>query len=256
MRHVLVLADSLAFHGPDRAHPPTDPRLYPQVMAATLSEQLGDPVDVDLVARLGWTARDGWWALTKDPRVWGELLPRADALVLGLGGMDHLPAAVPTFWREGIAYVRPGGLRRAVRRSYLAVAPHVIRATDGRLRQLPQAATDRYLTRIVEGVRTFRPGLPVVVPGPSPYRSDLYPSQRPHVPAVVAAAAWADRAGVRLVDLDPLVEPSLATGSGNPDGMHWGWDTHRVVGEALAEAVTRAWVEVRCDVSAPRGPIP
>ncbi len=238
MRHVLVLADSLAFHGPDRPHPPSDPRLYPQVMAAALSEQLGNPVGADLVARLGWTARDGWWALSRDPRVWGELLPRADALVLGLGGMDHLPAAVPTFWREGIAYLRPGRLRRTVRTGYLTAAPYVIRATDGRLRQLPQAATDRYLTRIVEGVRTFRPGLPVVALGPSPYRGDAYPSQRPHAPAVAAARRWAGRAAVELVELDPLVGPALEAGAGNPDGMHWGWDTHRQVGEALAGALT------------------
>lgn len=237
MRHVLVLADSLAFHGPDRPYPPTDPRLYPQVMAAALSERFGHAVTADLAARLGWNARDGWWALTRDPRVWGELLPRADALVLGLGGMDHLPAAVPTWCREGIAYLRPGGLRRAVRRGYLAAAPYVIRATDGRLRQLPQPATDRYLSRIVQGVRTFRPGLPVVALGPSPYRAAAYPSQRPHAPAVLAARAWADRAGVTLVDLDPLVAPALAAGTGNPDGMHWGWDTHTTVGAALAAAL-------------------
>lgn len=251
VRHLLVMADSLAFHGPERAHPPSDPRLYPQVMAASLSARLDHPVEVDLVARLGWTARDGWWALTKDPRVWGELLPRADALVVGLGGMDHLPAAVPTFWREGIAYVRPGGLRRAVRRGYLAVAPYVVRATNGRLRQLPQAATDRYLTRIVEGVRTFRPGLPVVALTPSPYRSDLYPSQRPHVPAVAAARAWAGRTGVHLLDLDPLVGPALSSRTGNPDGMHWSWDTHRAVGAALAEVLARTQREP----AAPRGPI-
>jgi hypothetical protein len=75
--HVLVLADSLAFHGPDQAHPPTDPRLYPQVMAAALSESLGEDVQADLVARLGWTARDAWWSLTKDPNTWGVLMPRA-----------------------------------------------------------------------------------------------------------------------------------------------------------------------------------
>ena len=41
-RHVLVLGDSLSFHGPDQPYRPSDPRLYPNVMAAALAEALGD----------------------------------------------------------------------------------------------------------------------------------------------------------------------------------------------------------------------
>jgi hypothetical protein len=230
-RHVLVFADSLSFHGPVQPHPPGDPRLYPNVMGSLL----GDDVGVDVVARLGWTARDAWWALTRDPRVWGELVPRADALVLGVGQMDQLPAAVPTFLREGIAYIRPGALRRRVRSAYARAAPRVIRATDGRMRQLPQGATDHYLTRIVEGLHHYRPGIPVVLLGPSPYAADRYPSQRPHASAVRAARRWSSEQGVALVDLDPIVTPSLLDGSGNPDGMHWSWDVHAMVGRALAD---------------------
>lgn len=232
-RHVLVLADSLSFHGPDCPHPPGDPRLYPNVMAAAL----GDGVRADLVARLGWTARDAWWAVTKDPRVWGELVPRADALVLGVGQMDHLPAAVPTWLRDSIPYVRPGSVRRRVRETYRSLAPHAIRATGGRMRQLPQAATDHYLARVVEGVRHFRPGIPVVLLGPSPHAATSYPSHRHHAPAVAASRRWAAAHGTGLVDLDPIVLPSLAAGTGNPDGMHWGWEVHDAVGRALAEAL-------------------
>lgn len=233
MRHVLVLADSLAFHGPERAEPLTDPRLYPNVMAA----HLGDAVGVDLLARLGWTARDAWWALTKDPRSWGEYVPRADALVLAVGGFDHLPAALPSYWREGLAYIRPGSVRRRAKAAYATAAPRVMRVTDGRMRQLPQAATDRYLTRCVQAVRALRPGIPVVLMGPSPYDSDLYPSQRPHAAAVVAAAEWAKSLETAFVDLDPLVLPDLVAGRNNADGMHWGWDTHQRVGRALAAAI-------------------
>ena len=232
-RHVLVLADSLSFHGPDGPRRPGDPRLYPNVMATAL----GDDVRADVVARLGWTARDAWWAVTKDPRVWGELVPRADALVLAVGQMDHLPAAVPTWLRDGIPYVRPGSVRRAVRRAHRAGSPLVIRATGGRLRQLPQDVTDRYLARIVEGVRHYRPGIPVVLLGPSPYASPAYPSQRHHAPAVEAARRWASEHGTGLVDLDPLVLPSLAGATGNPDGLHWGWEVHDAVGRALAEVL-------------------
>lgn len=233
----MVLADSLAFHGPDQPHPPLDPRLYPQVMSGALARAWGSPVTADVVARLGWTARDGWWALTKDPRVWGEVLPRADALVLALGQMDQLPAAVPTWLRESIAYVRPGSVRRRVRRVYLAGGPTLIRASGGRMRQLPQTATDHYLARIAAGVRHYRPGIPLVLLGPSPYAAAAYPSQRPHAPAVLAARRWAATHDVALVDLDPIVGPSLDAGTGNPDGMHWGWDVHERVGRALADTL-------------------
>jgi diglucosylglycerate octanoyltransferase len=236
-RHVVVFGDSLTFHGPERPEVLSDPRLYPNVLGAALGG-----AEVDVVARLGWTARDAWWALTKDPYVATVLAPRATAVVLGVGQMDQLPAAMPTYLRDGIPYVRPGGLRRAVRGAYRSAGPWVIRATGGRLRQLPQAATDTYLTRIVQAMRLLSPlgeAVPIVLAGPSPYAAAAYPSQRPHGPAVVAARRWAAGNGVGFVDLDPLVGPALADGTGNPDGMHWGWDTHRLVGEALAEALLR-----------------
>ncbi len=237
IRHVLVLADSLSFHGPEHPERPDDPRLYPQVMGSSLSQTAGRPVAVDVTARLGWTARDAWWAMTKDPRVWGVLLPRADALVLGVGQMDHLPAAVPTFLREGISYVRPGPLRRRVRQAHQRLSPYVIRASSGRLRQLPQRATDHYLSRIVEATRLLRPGVPIALLGPSPHASRAYPSHRHHEPAVAAARRWAKDHDVAFVDLDPIVEPSLTAGTGNPDGLHWAWEVHDQIGRSLATAL-------------------
>lgn len=240
MRHVLVFGDSLTFHGPQTPVALTDARLWPNVMAAALATTHGEPARADVVARLGWTARDAWWALTKDPNVATVLAPRADALVLAVGQMDHLPAALPTYLREGIAYVRPGGLRRRVRRAYNAAGPHVIRLTGGRLRQLPQAATDTYLSRVVQALRLMRgDDLPVVLLGPSPHASALYPSHRHHGPAVAAARRWAQRERAVLVELDPIVAPSLAAGTGNPDGMHWGWQVHEQIGAAVAAALAQ-----------------
>jgi diglucosylglycerate octanoyltransferase len=242
-RHVLVFGDSLTFHGPQGPVAVRDPRLYPNVLAdqlsATGSGGAGE-VRVDVVARLGWTARDAWWALTKDPVVASVLAPRADALVLAVGQMDQLPAAVPTYLRDGIPYVRPGSLRRRLRRVYRRAGPVVIRASGGRLRQLPQPATDTYLDRLLAAVRLLAPSgpaLPVVLLGPSPWRSAAYPSGRSHGPAVTAARRWAVRSGVPMVELDPLVGPSLADGSGNPDGLHWSWEAHRLVGLAAADAL-------------------
>ncbi len=238
-----MFGDSLTFHGPQGPVALRDPRLYPNVLAERLSSAGagGGEIRVDVVARLGWTARDAWWALTKDPVVASVLAPRADALVLAVGQMDQLPAAVPTYLRDGIPYVRPGSLRRRVRQAYRRAGPVVIRATGGRLRQLPQPATDTYLDRLLQAVRHLAPSgdaLPVVLLGPSPWRSAAYPSGRSHGPAVDAARRWAARRDLPMVELDPLVGPSLADGSGNPDGLHWSWAAHRLVGLAAAESLS------------------
>jgi hypothetical protein len=237
VRHLLVLADSLAFHGPEQTESPLHSGLYPNVCARALAAD-GSPVQVDLVARQGWTARDAWWALTKDPMAFGVYVHRADFLVIGVGGMDHLPAAVPTWVRDSIPYIRPGALRRRARRAYRGASPRVIKLTGGWMRQLPQSATDRYLSRIVEAVRHWRPGIPIALVGPSAHAAPTYPSHRHHARAVAAGRAWARAQEVAFVDVDPWVLPSLAAGTGNPDGMHWAWTVHQGVGQGLAEALT------------------
>lgn len=236
-RRVLVVGDSLAFHGPARPELLTHPGLYPNVLAQLLA------ADVDVAARLGWTARDAWWALTRDPYLYSVLLPRADAVVLAVGGSDHLPASLPTYLREGIAYVRPGRLRRAVRRGYRHVHPCVVRATGGRLRVLPQVATDAYLTRCVQALRLVRPGMPVVGMVPPPYDTAYHGNvTRLHAPAVAAAKAWGARQHVPLVDCDAIIAPYLATGRMNPDGMHWTWEAHADVAAGLRDALlTAGW---------------
>lgn len=231
---LLVLGDSLTFHGPDQAHPPSDPRLWPNVAAGR--------GEVDVAAGVGWTARDAWWALTRDPRIWGEFLPRADALVIAVGGMDALPAAIPTYLRQGIAYIRPGWVRRRVRGFYLTASPHVVRVLAGPLRQLPQAATDHYLTRIVQAVRTWYPDLPILALTPPPHRAGLYPTQRFFADSVAAAHAWGRREEVMIVDVTELVQQGLDAGTHSPDGMHFGWPTHQMLGQMVAEAVAAASV--------------
>jgi len=226
--HLLVLGDSLAFHGPRQAMPPGDARLFPQVAGGAL----GTPVD--LVARQGWTARDAWWALTKDPVVWGTYLPRADALLLAVGGMDQLPAPVPTWVRDSIPYLPSGRARRVARDAFRSATPPAVRHFGGPFRTLPQAATDRYLTRIVQGVRALRPKLPIALMGPAPWTGPYYPNTSRHRPAVHAAKRWAHAHDVTYVDIEDLVAPRLA--SCNPDGLHWSWEVHGLVGHAIADA--------------------
>jgi diglucosylglycerate octanoyltransferase len=239
-RHVLVIADSLAFHGPQRPELLTHPCLYPHVLARTLARP-GRPVVADVVARLGWTARDAWEALTRDPHVYSTLLPRADVVVLAVGGMDYLPAILPTYLREGIRHLRPAWLRRAVRTGFQTALPYGARLTRGRWRTLPQRLTDDFLSRCVTGIRTFRPGVPVVGVLPPPHDAPSYGRVvAGHPRAVEAARRWGAREGVPMVDLPALVGPYLAAGRLNPDGMHWPWACHADVGKALAEAVDNA----------------
>jgi hypothetical protein len=40
-----------------------------------------------------------------------------------------------------------------------------------------------------------------------------------------------------MVDLPALVVPYIAAGRLNLDGIHWPWDCHRDVGQALAAAI-------------------
>ncbi len=232
MGHLLVVGDSTAFHGPTQAELLTHPGLFPNVLGELLD------LEPDVVARLGWTARDAWWALTRDPHVYSVLLPRADAVVLAVGGMDHLPASLPTYLRTGLDYVRPGTLRRALKQAYHRANPYVVRATGGRIRALPQRVTLHYLTRCVEAIRAVRPGVPVVGIVPPPFDAEYFGHvTRTHAPAVEAHRAWGLRMNLPLADLDLVVAPHLSAGTMNPDGMHWSWAAHEDVAKAMTETI-------------------
>src|SRR5690606_37290433 len=58
---LLVSGDSLSYYGPKGGLPADHPRIWPNLVAAELGW------DVELVARIGWTTRDAWWAMAQDP---------------------------------------------------------------------------------------------------------------------------------------------------------------------------------------------
>jgi lysophospholipase L1-like esterase len=230
--HLLVVGDSTAFHGPTQSELLTHPGLFPNV----LGELLG--MDVDVIGRLGWTARDAWWALTRDPYVYSVLLPRADVVVLAVGGADHLPAALPTYLRQGLDHIRPGWLRRRVKKAYHLANPYLVRATRGAVTTLPPRVTTHYLTRCVQAIRATHPQTSVVGIVPPPFDAWYFGHvTRTHAPAVAAHRAWGAAHDVPLADLDLVIAPHLAAGTMNPDGMHWSWAAHEDVAKALAEAI-------------------
>lgn len=230
---LLVVADSLAYYGPKGGLPADDPRIWPNLVAAELDW------DVELIARIGWTCRDAYWALIGDPRVWAAV-PRAGAVVFAVGGMDTLPSPLPTALRELIRYIRPPRLRRGVRSTYNWLQPKLSKL--GRPVALPPKVSVDYLEQSREALAQLRPDLPVVAVLPSVHKCDAYGRvHRGRAKAVKALQAWSGRTSVPLVDLGEAVREDIESGSANPDGIHWGWAGHT----AVATAMTKALQEVR-----------
>lgn len=233
---LLVIGDSLAFHGPERGEPVSEPRLWPNVAGAALGGR------TELVAGLGWTARHGWYAVSHDPRIWA-LMPSLDAVVLGVGGMDTLPTPVPTALRELIPLIRPVWLRRAVRAAYWGSLPWAARFASRTLPgggpvSLPPRLSVHYLENIRRAFRFIQPDVPIVLMLPGAHFAPAYGQvddgrQR----ATDAYREWASGVGVLTVDVRPLVLEHLRAGRGNPDGIHYGWDAHEAVGKALAQVL-------------------
>jgi hypothetical protein len=231
---ILLLTDSLAFHGPGMGELTTEPKLWPNVLAGALST--GDQRwQATIFGRRGWTARDAWFALTRDPYLYSVLLPRAEVVVLAVGGMDYLPTILPAHLREGIRLLRPQLLRTAATALFRRAQPLGSALLGGRWRTLPQPLTDHYLSRCVAGIRYFHPHIQVLGVVPPPHDAPGYGRVRAgHQPAIRAALDWGRQAEVQLLRLDEWVQPFLGTPGMNVDGIHWGWDCHRAVGEQAA----------------------
>lgn len=229
---LLVLGDSLAYYGPKGGLPADHPDIWPNLVARELDWH------VELIARIGWTSRDAWWALTQDPRVWAAV-PKAGAVVFAVGGMDSLPSPFPTAVREQLRYVRPPALRRIARAGYGWLQPRL--SPLGWPVALPPRLSVQYLESARSALEYMRPELPIIGTLPSVHRSVAYRqvhSGRPR--AVKAIEHWAAEKDVPLVDLAAAVRDNVFSEQANPDGIHWGWEGHRAVAEAMADAVKNA----------------
>lgn len=227
---LLVLADSLAYYGPKGGLPADDPRIWPNLVGREFDW------DVELIARIGWTCRDAYWALVQDPRVWAAV-PHASAVVIATGGMDTLPSPLPTALREQIRYIRPPALRRRVRDAYGWLQPRL--SPLGWPVALPPHVSVDYLEQIRGALSTLRPDLPIIATLPAVHQCAAYANV--HVgrePAVRRTTEWAAAHDLPLVDLKPPVEGHIGGPDANPDGIHWGWQGHENVAQAMIKAIS------------------
>ena len=230
---ILILGDSLSFYGETGGLAADDARIWPNLVGAELGR------DVELFARIGWTSRDIWWAITQDPRIWAAV-PHAEVLVLAFGGMDSLPSPLPTALRELIRYVRPPWLRRIVRDGYGWLQP---RLSPVARPALPAHLTVEYLEETRGAIDFNRPGIPIVASLPSVHIADTYGrAHHGREPTVTAITEWAQRHDVPLVDLKAAVADEIMSGRGNPDGIHWNFEAHRAVAELMLKALAEAGV--------------
>ncbi|MGX9297067.1 diglucosylglycerate octanoyltransferase [Tsukamurella paurometabola] len=229
---LLVLSDSLGFYGPEGALPTSDPRIWPNLVAAELG------LRCELFARVGWTTRDGWWCVTQDPRVWAAV-PTVEAAVLALGGMDSLPSPLPTALREQIRYLRPASVRARARDGYATIQR--VFAPVGWPMALPPKVTVDYLAKTYDSIHSLRPQAPVAVLEPPTHRALAYSFAHPGWARTQRAMrSWSDGAGVPTVPVRDLCDWSFDLGINNIDGIHWSFEMHEQVAQRVLRALRGA----------------
>lgn len=238
-RRLVVLADSLAFHGPAGPLPVGDPRLYPQRLAARLGDRTGDRWDVDVVARAGWSVRDLRLALGKDVHVGQGVVAGADAVVLAVGSTDTLSVALPRSAVAVLPFVRPPVLRRRLRALLNRRHAALVGATGGRVRFTPRGAYRDAWRACVATVRGLAPGAALCAALPARHRAPHYAGiHRFLADGIADTRALAAEAGVPVVDVPALMDPFM--GSLNPDGIHWPFALHDAAAAAFADALAPA----------------
>jgi lysophospholipase L1-like esterase len=247
MPRLVVLGDSLTFHGPEGPLLLADPRLYPNVLAAALARQTHEPWDVAVVARAGWSLRDVWLALQKDVHLQQQVLNGAAAIVLAVGSTDPLPVGIPRAWSALVPYVRPTSARRALRRGIDRAHPHLVRATGASLRWTPASVYVHCWRKSVTALRLFAPDASLCAVLPGIHVGPYYGGSNRHRAAYAdLTRALAQELDVPLVDLAALTQPWL--GALNPDGLHWPFGLHDAVADALAAALLGGPQERQVDV--------
>src|ERR687888_2111131 len=97
---LVILGDSTAFTDDVGPQLPTHKVLYPNVVASAIEAAVGRPVQLNVIARAGTDVRETWRTLTKDRHVQFEVMMGADAVLVGIGSIDHAPSGLPAALEE------------------------------------------------------------------------------------------------------------------------------------------------------------
>ncbi|HTK32315.1 MAG TPA: SGNH/GDSL hydrolase family protein [Candidatus Saccharimonadaceae bacterium] len=230
---LVVIGDSTSFTDDTGPKLPSDKRLYPNVLGARIEAALQRPVSVNVVARAGTDVREAWKMVAKDRHVQFEVLMGADAVVVGVGSIDHAPAGIPAFVETLVPYLRPERVRRAVRLATRRAHGTLVRATGGRFTHTPPGEFARLYDGVLFQTRALARGAAGVALGPTSHRSRYYGEGHPTLrPREALQKGIATHHGFPFVSAWDLVEPFAD--QLNPDGVHWPPVAHQAVAEALA----------------------
>lgn len=233
MRRLVVLGDSLSFHGPAGPLPLSDPRLLPSATRERLEHRTGQRWEMQFAGRAGWSTRELALAVQKDPHLQQQVLHHADAVVLALGGADYLPVGIPRPLWLSLAYLRPSPVRRWLRHRLHLAHPTLVRLSGERLRYTPRSVHRRSLRLCLQAVRLLTPDGAVCMLLPPLHAGSYYRSSlRHHADAVADTRAAADEFGVPVVDMPTLMRPHMDRM--NPDGIHWAYEVHEAAADATA----------------------
>jgi hypothetical protein len=236
MRRLVVLGDSLTFHGPCGPLLLNDERLYPNRVAEHLAARTDTPWTAVTVARAGWCLRDIWLALRKDVHLQQQVLVGADAVVLAVGSSDPLPVGLPRGLLVTLPYVRPTRVRRALRRAIDRAHPGLVALTGARLRYTPLPVYEHAWRKSAAALRLFAPAAALCAVLPGVHVGPYYGGSNRHRDLYAARTqVLAREAGIGLVDLGALTRPWL--GALNPDGLHWPFELHADVAAAMADVL-------------------
>jgi hypothetical protein len=198
-------------------------------------------VDVEVFAGYAWTARHGWYAMGHDPRLWTELV-RADAVVLALGHFDTAPSPLPNLLWRAIPQIYSPRLRRLAQAAHARLLPELVRVSarlpGGGPVALRPPRTVYYLQSCVNLARRRKRDIAVVGMTPISARAKVFSCLQPGWAAADRAVReWGALNAIPTLDLAALTRAHMLSDQCNPDGMHFGWEGHLLMGQAMAELI-------------------
>ena len=247
---LVVIGDSTSFTDHTGPKLPGDKALYPNVVAARIESTLERPVSVAVLARAGMDVREAWRFVAKDRHAQFEVLMGADAVILGIGSIDHAPAGVPAIVETSMPYLRPESVRRFVRKNVYRAHPYLTRATGSRFTHTAPGEFARLYDAVLFQVRSLARNAAGVTLGPTSHRSRYYGKGHPTLRAREdLQRGIAQRHGFPFVSAWDIVE--RYADELNPDGIHWPHAAHQDVAEALADHLIE---QLRGDAPKPQPP--